>query len=434
MDKKSIDIGEITANSPRYADFNITNTSNQILDLLRIDLPPDCYYRYSSYTLQPNQSATIRIQYNPTQKGKFKRKIPFYISSQGEPITLEISGKVLEVPSELAMDCPDFNTKKEQKVTLKDVVFKVSDDKNNPLEAQISLESDKTQLIRTNLKGYQNVFLSPNRYKITAQKEGYFGGDIYQYISTQTDTIYLTLSKIPEKKPIKDSTIPLTIIELKTEKDSIKAITPKPRIAKRDTIILINPNPNELSRADYNANNIVFLLDISKSMAAADKLPLVKTSIITLIEAFREIDKLSVITYADGVNTIIEGQNIQQKDSLIKIIQNLKAGGGTEGRKAIETAFQTLESHFIVGGNNQIYIATDGDFKLGKTNQEFYALLEEKANQGKTFSVLGFGNKREDIDKMKQVSKYGNGTFLRIESQRNASKDVLNEIKIRSRK
>ena len=125
MDKKSIDIGEITANSPRYADFNITNTSNQILDLLRIDLPPDCYYRYSSYTLQPNQSATIRIQYNPTQKGKFKRKIPFYISSQGEPITLEISGKVLEVPSELAMDCPDFNTKKEQKVTLKDVVFKV---------------------------------------------------------------------------------------------------------------------------------------------------------------------------------------------------------------------------------------------------------------------------------------------------------------------
>ncbi len=53
-----------------------------------------------------------------------------------------------------------------------------------------------------------------------------------------------------------------------------------------------------------------------------------------------------------------------------KAINQLEAGGGTNGSKGIETAYEIAEENFIKGGNNRIILATDGDLNIGLTTEE----------------------------------------------------------------
>ena len=48
-----------------------------------------------------------------------------------------------------------------------------------------------------------------------------------------------------------------------------------------------------------------------------------------------------------------------------RALENLQAGGSTNGAQGIELAYQTAAEHFIKGGVNRVILATDGDFNVG---------------------------------------------------------------------
>ncbi|HOZ88336.1 MAG TPA: DUF1573 domain-containing protein, partial [Bacteroidia bacterium] len=92
---------------------------------------------------------------------------------------------------------------------------------------------------------------------------------------------------------------------------------------------------NELSRTEYKPNNILFLVDVSGSMKDSLKLPLMKSALHTLIEAVRDVDRMTFVTYADSVVIIKEGVSGADKKTLHAVVDGLKAHGLTKGNKAI---------------------------------------------------------------------------------------------------
>lgn len=173
------------------------------------------------------------------------------------------------------------------------------------------------------------------------------------------------------------------------------------------------------------AANLVFLMDVSGSMNAPDKLPLVKTALAGLAGALTPKDKVSIVVYAGAAGLVLEPTNDIGK--IRRALDSLEAGGSTAGGAGIELAYRIAEDNFIKGGVNRVLLATDGDFNVGLSDTKaLIELIEKKRETGITLTTLGFGQGNYNEALMEQVANKGNGNYAYIDSALEAKK-VLGE-------
>jgi Ca-activated chloride channel family protein len=175
-------------------------------------------------------------------------------------------------------------------------------------------------------------------------------------------------------------------------------------------------------------SNLVFLIDVSGSMAEPNKLPLLKTSFKMLVEQLREQDHVAIVVYAGAAGLVLEPTSGADKNKIIEALDNLQAGGSTAGGAGIQLAYATAKQHFKAGGNNRVILATDGDFNIGESsNASMERLIEEKRKDGVFLTVLGFGMGNYKDSKMEILSDKGNGNYAYIDNITEARKVLVNE-------
>src|SRR5206468_1801705 len=147
-------------------------------------------------------------------------------------------------------------------------------------------------------------------------------------------------------------------------------------------------------------SNIVFLLDVSGSMDAPNKLPLVKASMRMLLDELTERDYVSIVTYAGESGLALPPTTCEKKSVIAAAVDALSAGGSTNGASGIGLAYDTAAQHFIAGGSNRVVLCTDGDWNVGVTSHEdLWSLIVSRAKSDVFLSVLGFGmgNYKDDM-------------------------------------
>ena len=112
-------------------------------------------------------------------------------------------------------------------------------------------------------------------------------------------------------------------------------------------------DPN-FSLNEYARNNVVFLIDVSTSMKKDDRLNILKTSMIELLEMLRPEDRLSIITYASSTDVVMNSRPVSDKSAIAQIINELQGKGLTAGGTGIKKAYAIAQKNFIEGGNNQV--------------------------------------------------------------------------------
>lgn len=170
-------------------------------------------------------------------------------------------------------------------------------------------------------------------------------------------------------------------------------------------------------------NNLVFLIDVSGSMAAADKLVLLKESFSYLTEQLTENDVISIVTYSGREAVELDGCAGSDTEQILRCINRLSANGSTNGQAGLSMAYQIAEKHFIQGGNNRIILASDGDLNVGITSDAaLEQYVSEMRGEGVYLSVLGFGTGNYRDSKMETIADNGNGVYYYIDSIREAQK------------
>lgn len=173
--------------------------------------------------------------------------------------------------------------------------------------------------------------------------------------------------------------------------------------------------------------NLVFLVDVSGSMSAENKLPLVKKSLRMLVKQLQPEDKISLITYAGAVNQVLSAAAGNEQAKILQAIDALDAGGGTYGEGGLRMAYQQAEQHLIKDGVNRVLLATDGDFNLGMSGiKELERFITQRRQAGISLSVLGYGDGNYNDNLMEVLSNAGNGNAAYIDSLQEARK-VLSE-------
>ena len=173
------------------------------------------------------------------------------------------------------------------------------------------------------------------------------------------------------------------------------------------------------------AANLVFLIDVSGSMATPDKLGLVKTALSMLADGLRPQDKVSIVVYAGAAGVVLEPTNDPAR--IKAALEELAAGGSTAGGQGIALAYATAQASFIENGINRIIVATDGDFNVGITDQrQLEDMVERNRDSGITLTTLGFGTGNYNEAMMEAIADLGNGNYAYIDSAMEAQK-VLGE-------
>lgn len=194
-------------------------------------------------------------------------------------------------------------------------------------------------------------------------------------------------------------------------------------------LLMVGISTKDIDFSKAPASNLVFLLDVSGSMSDEDKLPLLQKAFSMLTDNLTSKDRVSIVTYASDVQVVLEGAKGSDTEEILSAINELYAGGATNGGDGIQTAYELAEANFIKGGNNRVILATDGDLNVGPSSEEeLEALITEKKESGVFLSVLGFGTGNLKDNKMEVLADKGNGNYSYIDSNREAKKVLVKEM------
>jgi Ca-activated chloride channel family protein len=178
---------------------------------------------------------------------------------------------------------------------------------------------------------------------------------------------------------------------------------------------------------DVPPRNLVFLVDVSGSMTAFDKLPLVRRSLAQLTDTLRAEDRISLVVYAGMAGLVLPPTSGADKDVIHRAIDQLDAGGSTNGGAGIQLAYAQARAAEMKNGVNRVILATDGDFNVGvASHEELVALVEKERESGVELSVLGYGIGHRDHT-MEQLADKGNGNYAYIDGPREATKVLVEE-------
>lgn len=177
------------------------------------------------------------------------------------------------------------------------------------------------------------------------------------------------------------------------------------------------------------ASNLVFLIDVSGSMADANKLPLVKRTLTMLASQLREQDRVAIVVYAGAAGCVLPSTSGASKDRILASIDELQSGGSTNGGQGIELAYRIARENYVEGGINRVLLCTDGDFNVGVTGtDQLVAMMQENAKSNVFLTCLGYGIGNYNDSMMEQISNKGNGNYGMVDSEAEARKIMIEQI------
>jgi len=182
-------------------------------------------------------------------------------------------------------------------------------------------------------------------------------------------------------------------------------------------------------REQLPASNLVFLIDVSGSMNSTDKLPLLQQALTMLVGQLDARDSISMVVYAGASGVVLAPTPGNRKADILSALQQLQAGGSTNGAAGIQLAYQLAQQNFIENGVNRVILATDGDFNVGlASTEELIDLIQRKRTAGIALTTLGFGSGNYNDHLLEQLADEGNGNYANIDRLNEAKKVLAEEL------
>lgn len=205
-------------------------------------------------------------------------------------------------------------------------------------------------------------------------------------------------------------------------------IAPAPWNGKRQ-LLMIGIKGYDVPKAELPPANLVFLIDTSGSMQSEDKLPLLKQSFAQLVEQMRPQDRVSLVVYAGSAGVVLEPTPGSEKETILAALDDLAAGGSTNGGAGIQLAYAMAKQGFVKHGVNRVILATDGDFNVGVTDPKaLETLVGDQRRSGIALTTLGFGQGNYNDAMAERLADVGDGNHAYIDTLQEARKVLVQEM------
>lgn len=183
-------------------------------------------------------------------------------------------------------------------------------------------------------------------------------------------------------------------------------------VKKNNDSLSHNSKIDTLPSVGYRPNTILFLLDVSGSMAQIDKLSILKESVISAVSKLRSIDQVGVMAYASRTFTISEISYLSNKDFIIDSIRNISPGGVTNFNLGLKNSYESIVSKYVNGSNHQIFVITDGLFDVSNEDSKLLKEMNQNSKNPISLNVILIKPSITIANKQRLLLKKNGGTLL----------------------
>jgi Ca-activated chloride channel family protein len=300
--------------------------------------------------------------------------------------------------------------------------------------------------VAEDLKGAVKEFLNLNNFPQKYQEHG----KAYYYYNYRLIPIYNRFGEgMINRYNLLVEAADVPLLKMVEEPALFKVIPPGPQAQdppppdqpqKPDTVVAARPTPPDPIPPDTlpaqeakpapsleNAapNNLVFLLDVSSSMEAPEKLPLLKSSFKHLLTLMRPQDRIAIVTYSGKARVILPSTSASARSTIMASIEGIRSEGKTDALEGMVQAYRIAQYNFIEEGNNRIIMASDGYFRIPEALPR---LIAQRVRQYDIrLSVFFFGEAEERImDRLSRLAEIGQGNFRYLRPE-NANQLMVEE-------
>lgn len=423
-----LDFGTVESAASLRSVLVLRNTSAKPVYLLRADSPKNLDVYTSTKKIPPGDTLHLRFMFIPPQAGMVNEEIRLVHSASDKPMIIKIKGQINNLTGTVMTNCVNFDPKAGANIpgalipliTSHEVLITNLSSGQAVKSGNIvytSLRSGEKFTRAINM-GRLNTNLPVDLYELSIDVPGFKSQQRTMYLPADGMRSVFSL----EPKPLSSST-PL-----------------RPSITSRSAVPNPEPNPepsqplSELDEKLYKPNNLIFLVDVSGSMRAPQKLPLLKQSVFTLLEPIRPVDKITVIAYSSNADVIVPTTEGNKKEEIYARLDTMQAGGTTAGSEGIRKAYELATQSYIQGGNNRIILATDGAFRVSGRERETIKNAALGDTMQVFLTILAFDSNEDDLDMLKTLAKLGGGEAVPVRKGNRAEQILLDEIKKQSRR
>ena len=168
---------------------------------------------------------------------------------------------------------------------------------------------------------------------------------------------------------------------------------------------------------DRKDASLIFVIDVSGSMAREDRLGLVKRSLGLLVEELRPTDEVGIVVYGSQGRVLLEPTSGANKEAVMEAIDALRPEGATNAAQGLllgyEMAVKVVQPERIT----RVILLSDGVANVGNTGSgSILNLIKGYVEEGVTLSTVGFGMGNYNDILMEQLANDGNGTYAYVDT------------------
>ncbi|UCG60340.1 MAG: von Willebrand factor type A domain-containing protein [Candidatus Zixiibacteriota bacterium] len=185
----------------------------------------------------------------------------------------------------------------------------------------------------------------------------------------------------------------------------------------------------EINPEERKPANLVFVIDVSGSMAREHRLELVKKALRFLLDELRADDRVGICVYGTHGKVILEPTSIKYKYKIVSAIEELHPHGSTFAEEGIRLGYEMADRHFQKGKINRIILCSDGVANVGRTGaDDILKMIKQYADKGVTLSSIGFGMGNYNDILLEKLGNKGNGYYAYVDDIGEARKIFVDNL------
>jgi Ca-activated chloride channel family protein len=191
---------------------------------------------------------------------------------------------------------------------------------------------------------------------------------------------------------------------------------PSPFGPSNSWLLRIGIKGREILPENHKAANLVFVIDVSGSMAREDRLELVKKSLHLLLDQLTPADRVGIVVYGSVAQAVLEPISAVERGTIRHVIDDLHTSGATNAEHGIRLGYQMAERMYEPDKINRIVLCSDGVANVGVTGpDEILEIIKRYVDRGITLTSVGFGMGNYNDILMERLGNKGNGFYAYVD-------------------
>jgi Ca-activated chloride channel family protein len=174
---------------------------------------------------------------------------------------------------------------------------------------------------------------------------------------------------------------------------------------------------------------LIFVIDVSGSMADENKLPMIRETLPYLVEEMRSDDKIGIAIYSDRAESVLKPTGLEDKSAILDAIKGLGNGGVTNAEDGLKVGYSMALESKTPGQTTRLMLLSDGVANTGESSVDgLVKMIQGYRDKGIYLSTYGFGMGEYNDELMEQLADNGDGKYAYIDSLQEAKREFIKEL------